>query len=198
MFPYQHKIPNNAKTEYTEMCRRLGIKPGDLAICIQAESRFDPAAKNWGSSATGLIQFVEATANELGTTTASLRDMSFRQQLVFVEKYIKNKIVSTGIKNPDLYDLYLMIHYPKAAGKPDDYVLYRNPSSAYNGNRLLDYNKDGNVTIKEIKQFLNKSVPIGYIQSVFWQPLFWVLVVLGLGLTVVNYKKQILKFFKRK
>lgn len=71
--------------------QRLGIDPNDLATAISFETAgtFDPAKKNPTSSATGLIQFTSATAKGLGTSTKALKGMSFDDQMVYVEKYLK-------------------------------------------------------------------------------------------------------------
>jgi len=53
------------------------------------ESGFDPAARNNASGATGLIQFMEPTANKLGTTTKALAEMSTVKQLNYVYFHYK-------------------------------------------------------------------------------------------------------------
>jgi hypothetical protein len=198
MYPYQNRIPTESRTAYSAMCKRLGIKEGDLAICIKAESNFSTIVKTPNGSATGIIQFTEATAQSLGTSTAKIKLMTFGQQLVFVEKYIKLRITETGIKNPDLYNLYLLIHYPKAAGKADSYVLYARPSTAYSGNSGIDKNQDGSVTVREVKAFLDRSKPEGYITAAFYQPIFWAfLLTIGIGVTWYYYNKPITSFFRK-
>lgn len=80
--------------------QRLGIDPNDLATVISFETggTFDPAKKNPTSSATGLIQFTEATAKWLGTSTDALKGMPFNDQMVYVEKYLKAMGVGKGGK----------------------------------------------------------------------------------------------------
>lgn len=72
--------------------QRLGIDPNDLATVISFETggTFDPAKKNMaGGKARGLIQFLPDTAKWLGTSTEALVKMSFEDQMVYVEKYLK-------------------------------------------------------------------------------------------------------------
>ena len=124
-----------------------GIDSTDLLRIIGFETigSFSPSEKSRTSSATGLIQFLESTAEGLGTTTAELAAMSREEQMKFVEAYLKpykNRIKNFG-------DLYMAIHYPRGIGKDDDYVLYRRGSDAYNANKSLDVSKDGTVTRRE-------------------------------------------------
>ena len=67
----------------------LDIDPYALANVINHESGFNPQAKNPNSSASGLIQFMEATANRLGTTTAHIRSLSALDQMVWVRRYFE-------------------------------------------------------------------------------------------------------------
>ena len=117
----------------------------DLMACIAWESgeTFSPSVLNRaGSGAIGLIQFMPKTAIGLGTTTAELAKMSAVEQLEYVYKYFKPYV---GRLN-NLGDLYMAILWPSAVGKPDDYVLFRDPTVAYRQNAGIDINKDGLVT----------------------------------------------------
>lgn len=129
---------------------RLGNDPNDLMTCMAFESgkSFSPSKKNAaGSGATGLIQFMPATAKALGTTTAALALMTAEQQLDWVEKYFqpyKGKLSS-------LADLYMAILWPAAVGKPMEYVLWDKATrpTTYRQNAGLDANKDGVITKAE-------------------------------------------------
>jgi hypothetical protein len=138
------------------ICQKFGIPFEWLCNLINFETAktFSPAIKNPSSSASGLIQFMAATARDLGTTTALLRAMTFQEQLVYVEKYIynNNKIFvvkkdSNGNviskKAPDNYleaDLYMMIFYPAYIGKSLSTVFPRNVRDANPGiNTKGDY-----------------------------------------------------------
>lgn len=124
-------------------------EPGDFMTCIAWETgrTFSASVVNRaGSGATGLIQFMPATARALGTTAAALALMSAEDQLNFVYKYFepwKGKLKS-------LSDLYMAILWPKAVGKPDDYVLFQGPGTiAYRQNAGLDTNRDAKITKAE-------------------------------------------------
>ncbi|MER1940659.1 hypothetical protein ABS755_08115 [Castellaniella sp. FW104-16D08] len=107
---------------------------------------FSPAARNKaGSSGTGLIQFMAATARGLGTTTTALAAMSAIEQLDWVRMYFK----PYAGRMHGLADVYMAILYPRAIGKPDDYALFTAPGEAYAPNAGLDKNKDKAVTKRE-------------------------------------------------
>lgn len=129
------------------ICDTLGINPDDLMACMAWESgrSFAPDKKNLaGSGATGLIQFMPATAKGLGTTTAKLAAMTAEDQLNFVYKYFR----PWDGKLKSLSDTYMAILWPKAVGEPDDYALFTG-GIAYRQNAGLDLNKDGKVTKAE-------------------------------------------------
>src|SRR5690606_16136703 len=105
---------------------------------------FSPSVKNPGSSATGLIQFMAATARSLGTTTTALAKMTVIEQLDYVGMYFKP--YRHRLKN--LGDVYSAIIWPNAVGKADNYVLWTKTShpSTYRANAGLDVNGDGTIT----------------------------------------------------
>ena len=114
-----------------------------LLAVMEFESNTDPACRN-RIGATGLIQFMPATAASLGTSTDALLEMTGVEQLAYVEKYLatyRNRLRT-------LSDLYMAVLWPAAIGKPDDYVLWVRGSAAYRVNPL-DWNKDGDITKAE-------------------------------------------------
>lgn len=102
----------------------IGIKPSWLANVINFESRGgDPQAVNtFGTKptyATGLIQFMPSTARGLGTTREELYGMSGREQMKWVEKYFmpwRGRLDSQE-------DVYMVVFYPVAIGKPDNWTF---------------------------------------------------------------------------
>jgi soluble lytic murein transglycosylase-like protein len=76
--------------ELQAIARRLKSEPAWLLNVIASESLFNPAARNGqpGQTATGLLQFIEDTAQSMGTTTEAIRRMSPVEQLRLVEKYL--------------------------------------------------------------------------------------------------------------
>lgn len=145
-----NRVSKTFRDKVRLIASRLGCDASDLMACMAWESgrTFSPAVVNKaGSGATGLIQFMPATAKGLGTTTAALAKMTAEQQLDWVEKYFqpyKGKL-------RDLSDLYMAILWPKAVGQPLEYVLWDQDSrpTTYRQNAGLDINKDGEITKAE-------------------------------------------------
>lgn len=120
------------------------------------------------SSAVGLIQFLEAVAEELGTTTAALAAMSAEKQLEYVWLYFRMVLHRRKeTRFATLEDIYMAIHWPAAVGKPLSHVMYVEGSSAYAANSSLDLNKDHQITKAEagtlVRQKLVKGLQPKYL-----------------------------------
>ncbi len=81
-------------TVVVAVARAIGADPFDLANLINFESRFDHQAVNSRTGATGLIQFMPATAAELlGTTQsaaiAQIAAMTPDQQMIQVRRFLE-------------------------------------------------------------------------------------------------------------
>ena len=138
-----------------EICSKLAINPEWLLAVMYIESRINPYAVNKYSGATGLIQFMPATAMSLGTTTAELLNMTAVDQLDYVYLYLKPY---TG-KMHSLMDVYFAIFFPAAIGKPSNYVLQTSKLSASliaSQNPAYDINSDGEITVAEIESKIYK------------------------------------------
>ena len=134
----------------------LGLPAEWLMAVMYVESKLKPWAKNPGSSASGLIQWIDATAQAVhGVSSAQIRAMNGLQQLDLVERYL----AGFSGRLTSLWAVYFAVHFPIAVGKSDDYVLYRAGSSAYNVNKALDVDKDGLVTVANVKSWLWSSLP---------------------------------------
>ena len=165
---YESKVPASYRAAFIEKVKaissRLGINPDWLMIVMKFETggAFTATVTNAGSGAVGLIQFIASTATDLGTTQAKLKAMTAVQQLDFVEKYLtpyKGKMI-------DVYSTYLAVFAPAYLGKPDTQVVYSSSATTALGkqryalNKGLDTNKDGNITIWEIKQVIKSHIPL--------------------------------------
>ena len=147
---------------------RLGIPAEWLMSVMHSESRFDAVVKNYkGSGATGLIQFMPATAKDYGVTVAELGRMNHVEQLDYVFAYLDGKRRQYG-EYGSLTELYLAILYPKALTDKTDYcfALYMKPSKAYVQNSGLDENKDGSVTVLDIDQRMKRKYPTAYMATI--------------------------------
>lgn len=142
--------------EVNKVAGRLGVNPDWLMGVFWKESGLNPAAVNGSSGATGLLQFMPATATALGTSTAALKTMTGKGQMAFVEKYLRPYIG----KMRRYEDVYLAVFFPAAIGKADDYVLQasRLPASLVAGqNPAVDLNKDRQITVAEFREYCFKG-----------------------------------------
>lgn len=148
--PWGKRVNESFRSKLFEICSNLGWTEnhaGWLMACMAFETgrTFSPNVRNPTSSATGLIQFMSATARGLGTTTTALVRMSAVQQLDYVEKYFKP--YARSIRSLD--DMYMAILWPKGIAQPLEYILWKTGTRAYAVNRGLDSNRDGKVTKSE-------------------------------------------------
>jgi hypothetical protein len=132
-----------------EVSAELKCSTIDLLACMAFETgrTMNPGLQN-SIGATGLIQFIRPVAISLGTTTDQLATMTRVEQMDWVLKYFKAGPIRK-LSSVTLDDLYMAILWPAAVGKPSDYVLFSSPSTAYEQNKGLDLNKDGNITKSE-------------------------------------------------
>ncbi len=131
---------------------KYGTTTAELMSLMHFESggSFDPAKRN-GIGATGLIQFIPKTAKGLGTSTEALAGMSRIEQLEWVDRYLAQTPVSK-VEKPSGEDLYMSVLWPKAVGKPSDYVLWKEGSTEYKQNKGLDVGGKGYITKRDAAQ----------------------------------------------
>ncbi|GAA4695925.1 peptidoglycan-binding domain-containing protein [Nocardioides nanhaiensis] len=127
------------------MSQRLGAQPEHMlaAMSFETGGTFASDVKNPRSSATGLIQFMDATARGLGTSTSELAQMSPTEQLAYVERYFEPYRGRLG----DLESVYTSI----LAGSPHsgEEALFTQGEKAYGPNRELDADRNGVITAAE-------------------------------------------------
>lgn len=120
---------------------RLKVLPGNLIKLIQFESKFNPKAENPLSSAKGLIQFTDSTAQSLGFKNSLdliTKNPTISDQLPIVEKYLSQFKPFTSKQS-----LYMAVFYPVA----------RN----WNENTLFPENvQKVNPGIKTVKDYIDK------------------------------------------
>lgn len=169
MLAWGNKVSQEFRVKVIEMAKRLETDPNWLmaALAFETGETFSPSVKNGaGSGATGLIQFMPATARTLGTTTDFLGRMKPEEQLYYVESYL---IPYKG-RLKTLEDVYMAIFWPAAIGKPTNHVLFRKDDpkapKRYIQNKGLDFNRDGIITKAEatekVRKKLEKGLMSGY------------------------------------
>lgn len=139
-------------SEVDRVAKKFDINSNDLLNVMAFESSLDPKKKNELSTATGLIQFLESTANELGTTTADIEKMSRAEQMVYVEKYFEKWKLPKGASRGRIY---ATIFQPANATK--DPIVTISDGDSYTKNIALDINEDGKITQDEMATKLDKA-----------------------------------------
>jgi hypothetical protein len=139
---------------------QLGLNPDFLMACMAFETggTFSPSIKNPQSSATGLIQFMDATTKAMAERypelasfapnkrSSDLAKLTAVQQLSWVYYYFKG--FGSNLARWELEDTYMAILLPSMIGKPLDTPMNWN-TSAYRVNRGLDLDRNGTVTKRE-------------------------------------------------
>lgn len=131
----------------------LGIDSSWLLDVMKFESGLDPQAVNPNTGATGLIQFMPATARDLGTTVDALYAMDAVRQMEYVYKYLQ----PYSGKMQSLTDTYFAVFFPAAIGKPRSWVLQSRSQSAAliaRNNPVFDTNHDNKITVGEVEDYL--------------------------------------------
>jgi len=139
--------------ELQAIAKRLKTDPAWLLNVMASESLFNPAAHNGlpGQTASGLLQFIESTAQSMGTTTDAIRRMSPVEQLRLVERYLTP---FRGRLN-GLADVYMAVFRGFIVEGGDTTVVAPLGKSnkerrVYSLNRRLDFNGDGKITKGEL------------------------------------------------
>ena len=169
------KINKRERDVVKDVAIQILANPNDLMACMAWEGarEFSPATRNFaGSSATGMIQIMVDTVR---TTPEILNYCKEKIPKTFIAKSNQKQIarkameVIAGMSFEEymykvalvyfrpyrgriytLCDLYMSILYPRAMGKPDNYVMFVNNlerhRDAYDMNYGLDKNKDNKIT----------------------------------------------------
>lgn len=159
------RVSAEFRAKVIAICADLGCDPDHLmaAMAFETGETFRPDIQNKLSKATGLIQFMPATARGLGTTIEDLARMTAVDQLDFVAKYFK----PMRGRMKTLEDVYMAILFPVAVGKPNGFALFSKPTKQYEQNKGLDRNKDGTVTKEEaahhVRLRLEKGLKDGFV-----------------------------------
>lgn len=154
--PGLEKMSPEFRSELWRLAARLGLEPGFIAAVIQHESGFNPRAVNPVAGATGLIQFMPATAAAMGTSVESLKNMSAESQLAWVEKFFRPY---SKTMRKDVPGDYLMATFmPAFVGQPENTVLFARGSIGYKQNAGFDHSGNGTITIGDVTSDIDKIV----------------------------------------
>jgi hypothetical protein len=157
------KVSPEFRARVFRLCHNLGWPTAThadwLMACMAFETgrTFSPSVRNPSSSATGLIQFMAATARNLGTTTAALARMTAVEQLDWVERYFR----PNAPRIASLESMYMAILWPSAIGRGPESVLWRRGTAQYRVNSGLDVNRNGVVTVGEAAGKVRAQLALG-------------------------------------
>jgi hypothetical protein len=160
-------------TQFLKLVRmyssKLKVNPADLLGLMASESGLNPASDN--GSHVGLIQFSKSSAASVGTSQSALKRMSRAEQMLYVYKYLRPKL--SGIPGKiTAGHLYTSVFLPAFTKKPANFVVasrdgtlpvgYPESRRWYSGNKGLDLNRDGKITIAELgKRVQDKKKEFG-------------------------------------
>jgi tape measure domain-containing protein len=85
------RIDTKFLQDVSKIAQSVGANPEDLlkVMLYETGGTLSPSKRNSRTKATGLIQFIPATAKGLGTNIDALSQMTPQEQLFFVQKYLK-------------------------------------------------------------------------------------------------------------
>jgi len=135
---------------------KAGINADAVMPLIHAESGGDPKVRNKkGSSARGLIQFLDSTAQQYTNpkTGKKFKDskefasLSRAEQAPFIVQYLKDRGVT---KDHDQGDIYVAIAAPSALKQEDSAEVYKKGTDEYRKNTTWDLDDDGVITRGEL------------------------------------------------
>lgn len=129
----------------TILANHPGLTKDELYRIIQHESSFNTTATN-ASGATGLFQFMPATATGLGTSVDAIAGMTAAQQLAVYDRYLTQNNYSGG-------GLGIMQAAPAYASRSADTVIYRQGSAAWVQNPGWRPANGGDITVASINAF---------------------------------------------
>jgi hypothetical protein len=153
--------------EVERVSSKYGFSPGALIGLMQSESGVNPQSVNSKSGATGLIQFIPATARALGTSTDALHRMNRAQQMKYVDAFFSP--YASGLRGASAGKLYAYVFLPGRAGRQSG-ILTENPEKYYTDNRGLDVNRDGRITISDLDRRIASKAKEAKVGGLFSGP----------------------------
>ncbi|HLJ56485.1 MAG TPA: peptidoglycan-binding domain-containing protein [Chthonomonadaceae bacterium] len=143
-----------------DMSGRLQLDPTDMLSVMMAESNVKANAHNANSDASGLIQFLPSTLQHLGWTgtTAQFRLLDADDQLPYVERYFKPYVHFVLDSAARVYQVVFLPSSLSLGSSMDTIIVQQGGinSAAYPGNKGLDTNNDGAITVGELQQAVDR------------------------------------------
>lgn len=172
---FQDRVPQEVISKIIERSSRLPIDENWFMFLSDFESGLDAYRVN-PYSCRSYIQFcADFSGGDYKTIKGKRYYFSEMEKMTPVQlidlsfDYLEEQQDIHG-RFSTYHDLYFSILFPIAIGKPDDYVL--NTKS----NPIFDINKNGSITVGEVKQFLDNrvraKVPSAYLDTFFKKKTF--------------------------
>ncbi len=138
------------RSALAEMALGLGLDPSYVAACMAIETgrTYSPSIRNPFTGATGLIQFMPATARAMGTTVEALAAMSATAQLEYVKRFFRPHVGRIRSNVPG--DYYLAVFYPAYVGRDPNTVIFSSGDAGYAQNIGLDRDGNGLITVGDV------------------------------------------------
>lgn len=183
-----NKIPTSERSAFKSkaqaLAKHLGVPFYHLLAIMDVESGMNPAATN-SYGYTGLIQFGDTAAKEIGTTTSALRAMSATNQLPWVQKYFDLWIKRLGLKSVDSFaDLYLLVLYPAGVKITDD-SAYVMPKSTADKQATILKDATGNISKDSITDGYSSRYADLLEATTLFARRYWLYLVIGSVLLVL-------------
>lgn len=173
------KLEEDFYKKLIQVSSNTGMNPEDILNVMAVESGLNPSAHNKNGNASGLVQFMPSTLKNLGFKGSheEFRTLEAHQQLIYVEKLIKSMMRINGGPLTSAVQYYIGNFVPAALKIPgiknkdaSTIIVSQNPDQPhipgvslekeklfYNYNKGLDYDKDGNITYKDIQNVLARA-----------------------------------------
>lgn len=167
---WSNRITKQASDIIISRSEKLPIEPDWFMLLADLESGLDAFRVN-PFGCYSWIQFCpDVSGGDYKTIKGrryyfvDLKKMSESELLNLSFDYLEEQQAIHG-RFSSYHDLYFSILYPVAIGKPDDYIL--NTKS----NPIFDINKDQNITVGEVKKYLDDRVK-SKVPTAFWDIFF--------------------------
>ncbi len=166
-----NRVDGRFRARVYQLCENLGWSEDHASwlmavMAFETGRRFRSNTRSPVSTATGLIQFMAATARGMGTTTAALARMSEVEQLGWVERYFR----PSAKRIRSMEDMYMAVLWPRGVGQAIEYVLWKTGTREYIANKGLDVNRDGRITKREAAGKVRDQLLEGLRSPNVWVP----------------------------
>lgn len=133
----------------------IGTQPAYLLLVLYSESRLNTWAAAPGNHAVGLNQIVPVAGKALGMTEAeriAILNKSVQEQLPIVVRSFR--LMPGKFPTPQALYQYNAAPATMSKGSADSVVVYPAGSAGFKGNAGLDYDKDGVLTVGDLRMHL--------------------------------------------